>query len=83
MPAYPEHRRAWYRDVRHHPVVAVPPEGLVIELVVREQEPVELTVLDASEGLPPAGAALMQARPAWAVPSHAGDRTVIGRRFSF
>jgi len=64
VPAYPEHRRAWYRDVRHHPVVAVPPEGLVIELVVREQEPVELTVLDASEGLPPAGAALMQARPA-------------------
>lgn len=83
VPAYPEHRREWYREVRHHPLVAAPPEGLVIELVVHEQGPVELTVLDASEGLPPAGAALLRARPAWAVPSHAGDRTVIGRRFRF
>lgn len=83
VPAYPEHRREWYREVRHHPIVALPPEGLVIELVVEAQGPVELTVLDASEGLPAAGAALASARPAWAVPSHAGDRTVLARRFSF
>jgi hypothetical protein len=82
VPAYPEHRREWYREVRHHPIVAVPPEGLVIELVVQEPGPVELTVLDASEGLPASGAALSSARPAWAVPSHAGDRTVLARRFS-
>ena len=83
VPTYPEHRRAWYRDVRHHPLVALPPEGLVIDLVVREQGPVELTVLDASEGLPAAGLPLQRARPAWAVPSHGGDRTVMGRRFTF
>lgn len=82
-PPYPEHRRAWYLDVRHHPIVAIPADGLVIDLVVREQGPVELTVLDVSEGLPPAGAALQQARPAWAVPSHGGDRTVLSRRFTF
>ena len=82
-PPYPAHRRAWYLNVRHHPLVAVPADGLVIDLVVREQGPVELTVLDASEGLPPAGAALQRARPAWAVPSHGGDRTVLSRRFTF
>jgi len=83
VPAYPEHRREWYREVRHHPLVAVPPEGLVLELVVQEQGPVELTVLDVSEGLPASGAALAAARPAWAVPSHAGDRTVLAQHFSF
>jgi len=80
VPPYPEHRRAWYREVRHHPIVALPPEGLVVEMVVRASEPVELTVLDVSEGLPPPGAALARARPAWAVPSHGGDRTVLSRR---
>jgi len=83
MPRYPEHRREWYQGVRHHPIVAIPPEGLVIELVVAAHGPVELTILDASEGLPPAGAALEQARPAWAVPSHAGDRTLLSRRVEF
>ncbi len=83
VPPYPEHRREWYREVRHHPIVSIPPEGLVIELVVEQQQPIELTILDASEGLPPAGAVLELARPAWAVPSHAGDRTVISRRVSF
>ena len=83
VPRYPEHRREWYRDVRHHPIVAIPPEGLVVELVIQEQAPVELTILDVSEGLPPAGAPLELARPAWAVPSHAGDRTVLSRRLSF
>ncbi len=83
VPPYPAHRRAWYRDVRHHPIVALPPEGVTIELVLRNPEPVPLTVLDASEGLPAVGEPLLRARPGWAVPSHAGDRTLLGRTYAY
>lgn len=83
VPPYPEHRRAWYEDVRHHPIVALPPEGVLIELVLRNPDPVTFTVLDASEGLPPAADPLLRARPAWAIPSHAGDRTLMSRSVAY
>ncbi len=83
VPPYPEHRRAWYEDVRHHPIVALPPDGVLIELVLRNPDPVSFTVLDASDELPPAAAPLLQARPPWAIPSHAGDRTLMSRSFAF
>jgi hypothetical protein len=82
LPPYPPHRREWYLGVRHHTVVALPPDGVRVELVVRADAPVEFTVLDVAEGLPPAGAALQAARPAWAVPSHGGDRSVVSRVFT-
>ena len=83
VPPYPEHRRAWYEGVRHHPIVALPADGVLIELVLRNQDPVTFTVLDASDTLPPEAAPLMQARPAWAIPSHAGDRTLMSRSAAF
>ncbi|MBL8971769.1 MAG: hypothetical protein JNK56_14350, partial [Myxococcales bacterium] len=83
VPPYPEHRRAWYEGVRHHPIVALPADGVLIELVLRNQDPVTFTVLDASDMLPPEAAPLMQARPAWAIPSHAGDRTLMSRSAAF
>lgn len=83
LPLYPEHRRKWYRDVRHHPIVALPPEGVVLELAVRTRDPVTFTVLDAVDGLPASAEPLLRARPSWAVPSHGGDRTVISASYPF
>jgi len=83
VPPYPAHRRAWYRDVRHHPIVALPPEGVLVELVLRNPDPVTFTVLDVHEDLPPSAAQLLAARPAWAIPSHGGDRSVHSRSFSY
>ncbi|MBK7825353.1 M20/M25/M40 family metallo-hydrolase [Nannocystis sp.] len=83
VPPYPEHRKAWYEGVRHHPIVALPPEGVLIELVLRDPDPVTFTILDASEGLPPAADPLLRARPAWAIPSHAGDRTLLSRSVAY
>lgn len=83
VPLYPEHRRKWYRDVRHHPIVDIPPEGLVIELAVRSQDPVTFTVIDSVVGLPPAAAPLLDARPTWTTPSHGGDRSIVSRSFTY
>ena len=81
VPLYPEHRRKWYRDVRHHPIYDLPPEGVVIELMVRSHDPISFTVLDSVEGL--ADTHLSRSRPSWAVPSHGGDRTVISATYTF
>ena len=83
VPPYPEHRRAWYPGVRHHSIVAIPPDGLRIELVVHSTDPVRLTVLDIRDDLPPSAASLLQARPSWAIPSHGGDRSLYSRSFSY
>ena len=83
VPPYPAHRRAWYLEARHHPIVALPPGGVIVELVLRNPEPVNFTVLDVHEDLPPAAAQLLDARPTWAVPSHGGDRSVHSRSFGY
>jgi hypothetical protein len=83
VPPYPEHRKAWYEGVHHHPIVALPPEGVLVELVLRSPDPVTFTVLDASEGLPTEADPLLHARPSWAIPSHAGDRTLMSRSVAF
>jgi hypothetical protein len=81
VPLYPEHRRKWYRDVRHHPLVDLPPEGVVIELMVRSHDPIRFTVLDSVDGL--TDAHLAESRPSWAVPSHGGDRSVVSVSYTF
>ncbi len=81
LPLYPEHRRERYRDVRHHPIVDIPREGLVVELIVRSHDPISLTVIDAVDGLP--ANPLTQARPTWAIPSHGGDRSIISASYTF
>ena len=83
VPPYPAHRRAWYVDVRHHSIVALPPGGVLVELVLRSPDPVTFTVLDVHEDLPPSAAQLLDARPAWAIASHGGDRSVHSRSFSY
>src|SRR5207244_10517185 len=51
-------------------------EGVHIELELSGAGPVDAYLWDASPGLPEQGAALLSARPAWAVPFQTGDRTL-------
>ena len=52
-------------------------EGVELELELSGPDPLEAYVWDASPGLPELGAALLAARPAWAVPFQTGDRTIV------
>lgn len=60
--------------------VTTPPEGLEIEAAIRSAAPVPVTLVDQSAGLPAEGSALLQARPATAVPSRDGDVTIVTAR---
>ena len=51
------------------------PAHMVLEL--SSATPVKLTLFSHRRGLPPQGAALLKARPAWTVPSQSGDATVL------
>lgn len=82
LPPYPEHRRRHVRGGEVYGIVAPPPEGVVLTVVLASTDPVEAVVWDLSEGLPVAAAALTAARPTWAVPSHGGDRTMLSRKIS-
>jgi hypothetical protein len=82
LPPFPEHRRKYLVDAEVYSIVALPPEGVVVTVELADAEPVQAVVWDLSEGLPAAGAALQTARPAWAVPSHGGDRTMVSRGVS-
>ena len=55
-------------------------DGLQLALHLQHSGPATLLVVDATEGLPPGGEALVQARPATAAPSHDGDITLIARQ---
>jgi hypothetical protein len=82
LPPYPEHRRKYVAGGEIYGLIAPPAEGVLVGLELDHEGPVEAVVWDVSEGLPPAGEALRAARPAWAVPSHGGDRTMLSRRIS-
>lgn len=60
--------------------LTLPAAGCVIDLVLAETAPQEWYVVDTSQGLPPAGAALLAARPAFAVPIQDGDTTQVSQR---
>jgi hypothetical protein len=60
-------------------MVGVPPEGVEVELDL-PADPVDAVLLDMSEGLPPAGAPLLEARPDYTVPRQEGDTTIVSRR---
>lgn len=62
-------------------LLGLPPEGLEVTIDLPAAWSGRLTLVDASFGLPPAGAPLLQARPAWAVPSQQGDLTTVTRRW--
>ncbi|MBU1751601.1 MAG: M20/M25/M40 family metallo-hydrolase [Chloroflexi bacterium] len=55
-------------------------EGWTVTLRFASADPVTMLVVDYAAGLPPESAALLQARPATAVPVQGGDKTVILRR---
>jgi hypothetical protein len=55
-------------------------DGLVVELRLEGEAPVEVLVADHTSGLPPDGEAWLQARPDTAVPVNEGDLTVLMRR---
>ena len=61
-------------------VLTLPAPGIEIEAVVKAVGPQPWTVLDRTPGLPPAGAALLQARPDTAVPGQDGDVTTVSRK---
>jgi Peptidase family M28 len=65
--------RAW----RSYVCTTTGPLGVQLELELSGPDPVEAYVWDASPGLPQQGAALLSARPAWAVPFQTGDRTLV------
>jgi hypothetical protein len=75
--AAPEGAAGGWQGVEH---VTLPRGGAELELRFRGEEPVELWLWDGSPGVSPAGAALLGVRPAWAVPIHRGDRTLVARR---
>lgn len=56
----------------------LPPEGVDLELGGDRR--IEAVVVATSPGLPAEGKPLLEARPAWAVPSHDGDRWMVRER---
>ena len=69
-------------DVGFHAYVDVtlPAGGCEIELSLGNTAPLVWYVVDSTPGLPPAGAAILAARPAYAEAQQQGDRTVVGRK---
>ncbi len=61
-------------------ILTLPPQGIEIEAVVGTTAPQPWMVLDRSFGVPPAAAALLQARPDTTVQSQDGDVTLVTRR---
>ncbi len=60
--------------------VTLPAAGCELDMVLGETGPLELYAVDVTPGLPPAGAALLAARPPTAVPLQQGDTTLVSRK---
>jgi hypothetical protein len=60
--------------------VTLPAAGCELDMVLGETGPLELYAVDVTRGLPPAGAALLAARPPTAVPVQQGDTTLVSRK---
>jgi hypothetical protein len=69
----------WYGGWRVYRI-PVRPGGVEVEFRASGPGPLEVVVADQSPGLPPAGAAVAAARPAWAVAQQEGDVTLFTRR---
>ena len=57
----------------------VPREGIEVSVIPAGDEPVQGWIADRGRGLPVEGRALIESRPATAVPSQSGDTTVVYR----
>jgi hypothetical protein len=60
--------------------LTLPPQGSEIDVVLGSPAPRDWYFLDRSYGLPPAGRALLAARPADQVPSSEGDSTLVSKK---
>lgn len=58
----------------------LPPQGSEIEVVLGATQPMDWYVYDRSSGLPPAGQALIAARPRDAAAIQDGDVTMVSRK---
>lgn len=58
----------------------VGPDGVEVVLLLGETAPQDFRIYDLSEGLPTSGEALLDARPASAVPFQNGDTTMVVRK---
>ncbi|HWM91172.1 MAG TPA: M28 family peptidase [Thermoanaerobaculia bacterium] len=61
-------------------MVTLPPDGVELEIVLGERRPQDWYVYDVTPGLPPAGEALRDARPASAVTFQEGDTILLSRK---
>lgn len=75
--------RLFEGDLRVVGLATFPDEGIEMRLEIRGNEPLELTIVDSTFGLPPAGEVLLRARPAYVVPIDRGDRTIVFKRVDF
>jgi hypothetical protein len=66
----------WYRQ----PIATLPAEGAELDFVLGAAQPLDWYVLDQAQGLPPAGDALVKARPQHAAAGQDGDMTVVSRK---
>lgn len=61
-------------------ILGLSAEGIDLDLVLDASQPHDWYLVDRSGGLPPEGAALLKARPAWASPIQDGDMTLVSRK---
>lgn len=61
-------------------ISGLPPQGVELEAVLGAAGPFDWYVADRSDGLPPSGRALLDARPATAVTVHDGDNALVSRK---
>lgn len=69
------------RGLRHFTVRGVPKEGIEIVATISGHDPIPMTVIQSSRGLPTEARSLVSSRPKAAVPSQEGDVTLVSRRF--
>lgn len=69
--------RAFWGGARVYACSGTPAGGVELDVRLRGAAPVAVTIADQSPGLPAGGARLASARPASAVPSGAGDVTLV------
>ena len=75
--------RLFEDDLRVVGLATFPDEGIEMTLVIRGDEPLEVTIVDSSFGLPPAGEVLSRTRSAGVVPIGRGDRTIVFKKTDF
>jgi hypothetical protein len=69
----------WYNNWKAYSCLTMPAEGIEVSFRLEGDATPEVVILDESSGVPPAGKALVSARPNTATQSQDGDVTVVSR----